>query len=319
MEKVLKQGVTAEETVIFGFGAQGKAQALNLRDSNMSVSVCIRKDSPRKEAVKRAEIALMLDPIEAAQKAQCAALLIPDSEQPAFYTNILHKHLPEGSALIFAHGFAVHYKRIAPRDDLDVILVAPLSHADALRKDFVEHSRVPCVIAVAQDATGRAHDRAMSYAKAIAKDGPFIQSSFAEEVETDLFAEQAVLCGGMPELVRASYETLVENGYSEDIAYISCLKELRAITELLWHNSIAGMRKNISDTAQYGSVTRGPRVIDEHVKAELRKMLCEIRSGKFAQELFEDQEKGFPTLKEAMKQDERHAIERVHEKNKKRN
>ncbi len=309
-----EQSVTSDETVVFGFGAQGQAQALNLRDNGVRVNVCIRKDSPRATAVRKAEIPLMFDPALAAQKAQSAALLIPDSEQSRFYSNILHKHLPSGAALIFAHGFAIHYKRIKPRADLDVVLVAPLAHGDALREDYIERRGTPCVIAVAQDATGRAYERAMHYAKAIALSGPFIKSSFAEEVETDLFAEQAVLCGGVPELVRASFETLIENGYNEDIAYISCLKELRAITELLWQNSIAGMRKNISDTAQYGAVTRGPRVIDDGVKAGLKKMLEEIRSGEFAQELFQDQENGFPTLKEAMRRDESHPIEKVHKK-----
>jgi ketol-acid reductoisomerase len=287
---------------------------MNLSDAGVAVSVSIRDGSPRATEVREAGIRIVTNPSQAASDAQNAVLLIPDSEQPRFYKEQLHENLPEGAALVFAHGFAVHYGRIKPRPDIDVILVAPLSHGDALRESFVKGSGVPCVLAVAQDATGRAWERAESYARAIADDGPFIRSTFAEEVETDLFAEQAVLCGGMPELVRAAFDTLVEHGYNADIAYFSCLRELRAIVGLLHEDSIAGMRSRISDTAQYGSITRGARIIDESVRTELKDVLGEIRSGEFAEELSEDEQKGFPKLREAMEEESRHAIEGMHKK-----
>lgn len=308
------RGSTIGDTVVFGFGAQGRAQALNLRDSGVPVSVCIRERSPRAGAVRDAGIHLIHDPAEAARMARNAVLLIPDSAQPRFYEEHLHENLPEGAALIFAHGFAVHYGRIRPRRDLDVILAAPLAHADSLRSDFEGGRAVPCVLAVSQDATGTAWERVERYARAIAGVNSHIRSTFAEEVETDLFTEQAVLCGGVPELMRAAFDTLVERGYNPDIAYISCLKELKPIVDLIWRDSIAGMRSQISDTARYGSITRGPRIIDEGVREELKKILGEIRSGDFADELFEDERSGFARLGDAMEKESGHAIEGVHRK-----
>jgi ketol-acid reductoisomerase len=305
---------TIGDTVVFGFGAQGRAQALNLHESGVPVSVCIRPESPKAPSVREAGIALTCDARSAAESATNAVLLIPDSEQPGFYEEHLRANLLEGAALVFAHGFAVHYGRISPRPDIDVILVAPLAHGDALREGFRKRHGVPCVLAVAQDATGRAWERASEYARAIAGDGPFIRSTFAEEVETDLFAEQAVLCGGMPELVRASFDTLVERGYNPDIAYFSCLRELKAIVSLLLSDSIAGMRSRISDTARYGSATRGKRIIDDGVRSELRRVLQEIRSGEFASELIADEERGFTKLAEALEEDADHEIERIHRK-----
>lgn len=303
---------TTGDTVVFGFGAQGRAQAVNLSESGVPVSVCIREESPRASKVREAGIRLVSDPSSAARGAENAVLLIPDSAQPKFYRENLHENLPKGAALVFAHGFAFHYGRIAPRSDIDVILVAPLAHGDALREGFKGRRGVPCVLAVAQDATGRAWERAEGYARAIAGDGPFIRSTFAEEVETDLFAEQAVLCGGMPELVRAAFDTLVECGYNPDIAYFSCLRELRAIVDLLLADSISGMRERISDTARYGSATRGRRVIGDGVRSELRRVLHEIRSGQFASELACEESRGFARLTEILQGDADHAIERVH-------
>jgi ketol-acid reductoisomerase len=314
MAESAKGPSTIGDTVVFGFGPQGRAQAMNLSESGIPVSVCIRPESPRATSVREAGIDLTCDPRSAARHAANAALLIPDSEQPGFYREHLHENLPEGAALIFAHGFAVHYGRIAPRPDIDVILVAPLAHGDALREGFEKRSGVPCVLAVAKDATGRAWERASEYARAIAGDGPAIRSTFAEEVETDLFAEQAVLCGGMPELVRAAFDTLVEGGYNPDIAYFSCLRELKAIVNLLLADSIAGMRSRISDTARYGSATRGKRIIDDTVRSELRQVLEEIRSGEFASELIADEKRGFTKLARALEMDAYHEIERVHRK-----
>jgi ketol-acid reductoisomerase len=300
------------KTVVFGFGAQGRAQALNLRDSNVPIGVCLRKESPRTEAVLREGIEFLPDPSAAAAVAEQAILLLPDSKQPAFYREHLHDHLPRGAALIFAHGFSIHYKRIKPRKDLDVLLAAPLAHGELLRNDFYEQRGVPCALAIHQDATGRARERLQHYARSIAGNGPFIWSSFQEEVEIDLFAEQAVLCGGMPELIKASFETLLKNGYNEEISYISCLREIRAIVNLMLDHSIAGMRQRISDTAQYGSLTRGPRLIGAAVRAELQTMLSEIRSGRFAEELSQDEQQGFVKLTIALREEASHDIEKAH-------
>lgn len=301
-------------TVIFGFGAQGKAQALNLRDSRVPVRVWVRDRSPRAKTVRRENIELVNDLYKAAMVAQQAVLLIPDSKQPEFYRTHLHDHLPHGAALIFAHGFSVHYKRLQPRKDLDVLLAAPLAHGDALRRDFCERGAVPCALAIHQDGTGRAQERLEAYAQAMAGNGPFLWTSFREEVEIDLFAEQAVLCGGIPALIRASFETLRDGGYHEDISYISCLREIRAIIDLMMEHSIAGMRTRISDTARYGSLTRGARIIGDDARGELRAMLEEIRSGRFAEELFEDERQGFPKLAQALHDEASHAIEKVHRK-----
>ena len=299
-------------TVIMGFGAQGSAQAQNLRDGGAQISVNLRPDSPRIREAEEAGLSVITDAAEAARSADTAVVLLPDSEQPAFYREVLGPNLRAGTAMVFAHGFSIHYGRITPRSDLDVLLAAPLAHGDTLRRDYVERGAVPCVTAVAQDATGQASERIREYAARICGRGPFIESSFSEEVETDLFAEQAVLCGGMPELVRAAFDTLAAAGYDERIAYVSCLRELRAIVELMWRDAIAGMRSRISDTARYGAITRGPRIINDSVRQELARILDEIRSGAFAKELAREQEEGFPRLKEMVDADEGHPIEGIH-------
>jgi len=299
--------------VVFGFGSQGRAQAANLRDTGLNVSVFVRETSSRVSSARESGIAVITDPREAASRAECAVVLIPDSEQPRFYKEALEPHLPKGAMLVFAHGFAIHYQGIVPRPDLDCVLAAPLSHADALRSEFIKLRGVPCVVAVAQDATGRARAKTEAYAHAICGAGPFIRSTFAEEVETDLFAEQAVLCGGMPELVRAAFDTLVEAGYNKEIAYVSCLRELRAIVDLMSRGAIAGMLGSVSDTARYGAITRGPRVIGAPVREELKKVLTEIRSGQFAEELAREKEAGFARLASLMRDATGHEIEDVHE------
>jgi ketol-acid reductoisomerase len=252
------------------------------------------------------------DPAAAAREAEILCLLIPDAEQPAFYEAHLAPCLPKGAALLFAHGFAVHYGQIRPRPDLDALLAAPLAHGDTLRREVAEGGQVPCVMAVAQDASGRAWDRVQAYASAICGGSHLIRSTFAEEVETDLFAEQAVLCGGVPELIRAAFETLTQAGYNEQIAYVSCLRELRAIVDLLLAHSIAGMRERVSVTARYGAATRGPRVIGSEVRHRLDELLAEIRSGAFARELSEEGRQGFPLLQKIMERDAAHQIERAH-------
>ncbi len=305
---------TAERVTIFGFGAQGKAWALNLQDSGFAPVVYLRPESPRAAMARDAGLTVIHDPKVAAQQCSAAVLLLPDSEQSRFYREVLAEHLPHEAALVFAHGFALHYGEITPRPDLDTLLAAPLAHGDAVRSGFSEGVGAPCVLAVAQDATGRAEDRLQHLARGVCLKGPFIASTVAEEVEIDLFAEQAVLCGGVPELAKASFDTLVENGYQEEIAYFCCLSELRAIVDLLYRHAITGMRSRISDTARYGAVTRGKRIIDDHVRTQLREILSEIRSGRFAHELIEANREGQTELNAEMARDREHAMERIHRK-----
>lgn len=291
--------------VIFGFGSQGSAQAKNLRDSGWDVTVCLRPGGRHIEDANKSGIKLILDAKQAVSNAKLVAILINDSSQKALYNEALEKNLPKNAALIFAHGFAIHYEKIVPRGDLDIILVAPLAHGATVRSDYKTGRGTACLVAVAQNATGRAKEIALSYAKGISPTGSFIESSFAEEVESDLFVEQAVLCGGMPELVRAAFDVLVKRGVNPDIAYHSCLKELRAIISLMDDYGIAGMRDRISATARFGAITRGKRIVDAHVKATLESIFDEIKSGKFALDLDKNRE---------VKNDENHLIERVHKK-----
>ncbi len=303
-----------EPIVVFGYGAQGRAHALNLRDSGHNVKIFLRAQSDRMNAARESGLPVLTDPVEAVNEARIAAIMIPDGDQPQFYTQYLEPHLPEGAALVFAHGFALHYRQILPRPDLDTILVAPLAQGETVRSDYLKGGGVPIIVAIEQDATGLAHTRGHAYAKGISKVGPFIDTSIAEEVETDLFAEQAVLCGGLPELIRASFETLVERGYNPDIAYFSCLREVRAIVRLLDGMGIVGMRDHISDTARFGAITRGPRVIDGHTRDNLAAILDDIRSGAFTKELILERHKGHPTTNEALSREQDHAIERIHRK-----
>lgn len=305
--------IESRHIVVFGFGAQGSAQARNLFDGGNDVCVFLRSTSPRIDEVEKARIPLLSDLRKAAAKAEIAAILFSDGEQPALW-NEIEDALPEKSSVIFAHGFNIHYRQIKPRTDLNIILVAPLAQGDTLRSDFVSGKGVPCQIAIAQDATGNAREIALEYARAIAGDGPFIETTFAEETETDLFAEQAVLCGGLFALIRAAFDTLVEKGYNPDIAYFCCLKEVRALANLVHENGISGSRERISDTALYGDLTRGPRIIDGNVKDEMGKILEEIRSGEFKDELLSDRKNGNPLLRRLLKQDNEHLIERIHTK-----
>jgi ketol-acid reductoisomerase len=300
--------------VVFGFGAQGSAQAQNLADSGRKVSVYLRPTSSRLHELRKIGIPDIADLKEAASSAQVAAILLPDSEQPSFWRQSLEPNLPKGAAVVFAHGFNIHYKQITLRPDLDIILVAPMAQGGAVRNDFIAGKGIPCQIAVAQDATGHAREIALDYAHGIGRDGPFIDTTFTEETETDLFAEQAVLCGGLFQLIRAGFDTLVEAGYNPDIAYFCCLKEIRALAKLLYKKGIAGARERISDTALFGEVTRGPRIIDHHVHEEMKKILSEIKSGQFKDELLAERKNGNPHLRSVLERDKEHLIEKIHRK-----
>jgi ketol-acid reductoisomerase len=298
--------------VVFGFGDQGSAQARNLRDSGRRVAVVLRPKSPHRRHVGAASLNLIQDLGQAASQADIASVLIPDSVQPTFWKEYLEPNLPRGAAVIFAHGFNIHFKFIEPRSDLDIILVAPLGQAGAVRHEFTKGRGVPCALAVHQDATGRAWDIAKYYAEGISPHGPTIKTTFTEETESDLFAEQAVLCGGLNALIRAAFDTLVEAGHNPELAYSSCLREVRALSHLLYEHGIAGARDHISDTARYGDVTRGPRIINGHVRSTLKEIFAEIRSGKFAKEFKEDIKAGHPTLEQRITEDRKHLIEQIH-------
>jgi len=297
--------------IVFGYGNMGRALALNLRDSEHDISVFLRNNSPRKQAVKDAGIPIITDPSVACKQADIAIFTLPDHAQPEFYAKYMHENLPTNSLLIFAHGLNLHYQYITPRDDLNVALMAPLAHADTVRNDFIHGKGAPCIIAIGQDSSGDTKQQTHLLAQSISKSGPFIDTTIAEEVETDLFTEQALLCGGLPELIRSTFDTLVSSGYSPDIAYFTCIKELRPVVNVIDEKSISGFRKTISTQARYGAATRGPRIIDQGTRIELNKILDEIKSGQFIGEFNTqaNQKASTPTKSIA---DNDHPIEKIH-------
>ena len=281
---------------VLGFGAQGRAQALNLRDGGLDVVVGLREGSTS-AAKARGEGLVVATPEAAVAAAAFVAFLVPDAVQPALYS-MLERRLAPGTTLVFAHGYALHYRQLAPRADLDAVLVAPLGVGDQVRAQYAAGAGVPAIVAVQQDASGRARERALGYAKALgcARAG-IIESTLREEVETDLFAEQAVLCGGLTHLVSAAFDTLVEAGYSPEVAYFSCLHEVKLLADLMHGRGIAGMRESISLTAEHGDYTRGPRVIGQPSRAAMREVLAEVQSGAYARELAAEIAAGTPRVK----------------------
>jgi ketol-acid reductoisomerase len=269
---------------IIGFGSQGHAHALNLKDSGVEVVVGLRSDSSSVAKAKEGGLEVV-EPAEAASRGDIVMLLVPDEKHREIYETQIADGIAPGNALFFGHGFSVHYGEVQPPGEVDVALVAPKGPGHLVRRQYLEGSGVPCLIAVQQDASGNARDIALAYAAGIggARAG-VIETTFKDETETDLFGEQAVLCGGASALVQAGYETLVEAGYDPEMAYFECLHELKLIVDLMYEKGLAGMRYSISNTAEYGDYTRGTRVIDAHVRAEMRKILDEIQSGAFARE-----------------------------------
>src|SRR5437588_7328665 len=287
-------GLLSGKVVVIGYGSQGHAHALNLRDSGVDVEVGLREGSP---SWARAEAdGLSVRTVgEAVEGAQLVAILLPDQVQPAVWRDGIEPNLTPGAAVLFAHGCNVHYGRIAPATGHDVIMVAPKGPGHIVRRIFEQGYGTPALVAVAQDASGGALDLALAYAHAIgATRAGVIETTFLEETETDLFGEQAVLCGGVTELVRLGFETLVEAGYQPEIAYYECLHELKLIVDLMYEGGLAGMRYSVSDTAEYGDYTRGPRVVDERTQEEMRRILGEIRSGEFAKEWVLEARAGYP-------------------------
>ena len=302
--------LSGKTVAVVGYGSQGHAHALNLRDSGVQVVVANRPGSRNyRRAVE--DGFTVLSPAEAAARAQVVQLLVPDHVMPDVFEEI-RPHLSEGKALGFAHGFNIHFGQIRPPQGVDVFMVAPKGPGHLVRRMFEEGKGVPALIAVHQDATGRARELALAYAKGLgATRAGVIETTFREETETDLFGEQAVLCGGVTELVRAGFETLVQAGYQPEVAYFECLHELKLIVDLMWEGGISWMRHSISDTAEFGDLTVGPKVIDDHVRANMRRVLENIRSGQFAREWILENRAGRPVMNALRLAQARHPIEEV--------
>ncbi len=295
---------------ILGYGSQGHAHAQNLRDSGCRVVVGVRKG--RSWEAARSDGFEVLPPEEAARRADIIAMLVPDPAQPQIYREAVEPGLSPGKALLFAHGFNIRFGQIIPPPYVDVILVAPKCPGHVLRELYRNGTGAPALVAVHQDASGKAKETALAYAKGIgcARAG-VIETTFAEETETDLFGEQVILCGGVSALIKAAFEILVEAGYQPEVAYFECLHELKLIVDLIYRGGLSLMRRSVSDTAEYGDYTRGPRVIDERVREEMRRILREIQNGAFAREWILEGKAGFPVLQSMRMREGEHLIEEV--------
>jgi len=303
--------LSGKKVAVIGYGSQGHAQAQNLRDSGINVVVGQRPGSANYELAKE----LGFEPVsagEAAAKADVIQILVPDEVQAQLYKNEIAPHLSAGKALVFSHGFNIHFGQIKPPSDVDVFMVAPKGPGHLVRRTYEEGVGVPCLIAVHQDATGRARDLALAYAKGIGGTrAGVIETTFKEETETDLFGEQAVLCGGLSELIRAGFETLVEAGYQPEVAYFECLHEMKLIVDLIYEGGISQMRYSISDTAEYGDLVSGPRVINEASRKAMKELLCEIQSGEFARKWLLENQVNRPVFNALRNQQAEHLIEKV--------
>jgi ketol-acid reductoisomerase len=303
--------IQGKTVAIIGFGSQGHAHAQNLRDSGVKVVVSELKDTPNGERAEKAGFEV-LSAAEATKQADVIMMLVPDQTQAVVYKNDVAPNLQDGATLMFAHGFNIHFGQIVPPKSVDVSMVAPKGPGHLVRRQYEEGKGVPVLIAVYQDASGKAQEQALSYASALGglRAGG-LETTFEEETETDLFGEQAVLCGGCTELVTAGFETLVEAGYQPEIAYFECLHELKLIVDLMWEKGIAGMRYSISDTAEYGDLTRGPRVINDDVRETMAEILGEIQSGEFAREWIIENQANRPVFNALQRQGKEHLIETV--------
>jgi ketol-acid reductoisomerase len=299
---------------ILGYGSQGHAHALNLRDSGYDVRVGLRPESSSIDKAEEAGLRV-LGIADAAREADVIMMLLPDTEQKRIYDLEVAPHLSAGKCLMFAHGFNIRFGLITPPPDVDVAMVAPKGPGHLVRRTYLEGGGVPSLVAVHQDATGQAHALALAYAHGLgATRAGVLETTFTEETETDLFGEQAVLCGGVSALVKAGYETLVEAGYQPESAYFECLHELKLIVDLMYEEGITGMRFSVSDTAEYGDLTRGPRIINDAVKAEMKKVLGEIQDGTFAAEWITENEVGRPRYRELRDAGKKHPIEDIGKK-----
>src|ERR1700752_4130264 len=307
--------IKGKKVLIVGYGSQGHAPALNLKDSGVKdVAIALRKGSA---SAKKAEAAgfKVFDVAEGAKWADLVMMLTPDELQGDIYREHLHDNMKKGAALVFAHGLNVHFNLLEPRADLDVLMIAPKGPGHTVRSEYQRGGGVPCLVAVDQDKSGNALEIALSYASAIGGGrAGVIETSFREECETDLFGEQSVLCGGLTSLIVAGYETLVEAGYAPEMAYFECCHEVKLIVDLIYEGGIANMRYSVSNTAEYGDYTRGPRVIDTHVRAEMKKILADIQSGNFAREWVLENTAGQPSFKALRRRAAEHEIEKIGEK-----
>jgi ketol-acid reductoisomerase len=296
---------------VIGYGIQGRGQALNLRDSGVKVLIAQRPGGPNYEMAKKDGFSPM-SAEEAAKQADVIIILAQDPLQREIYEKSVLPHLKKGKALAFSHGFNIHFKQIVPPKFVDVFMVAPKGPGSLVRRLYEEGKGVPCLFAVFQDASGQCKDLALAYAKGLGGTrAGVIETTFKEETETDLFGEQTVLCGGVSALIKAGFETLVKAGYQPEIAYFECLHELKLITDMIYATGIQGMRKRVSDTAEYGDLTRGPRVVNEKTRAEMRKILKEIQSGKFAKEFLGAYANGKKKFEQIRHVDDKHPIEKV--------
>ncbi len=296
---------------IIGYGSQGHAQAQNLKDSGLNVIIGLRRDLPEWDAAVAYGFEVM-NVAEAAAKAEIIQILVPDQIQAMVYKESVAEHMTSGKALVFSHGFNIHFGQIIPPADVDVFMIAPKSPGHMVRRMYQEGAGVPGLVAIHQNATGKAMDVALAYAKGIGctRAGVF-ETTFKEETETDLFGEQAVLCGGVSELIKAGFDTLVEAGYAPEMAYFECLHELKLIVDLVYEGGLSYMRYSISDTAEYGDYVTGPRIINEDTREEMRQVLYEIQSGQFAREWLLENSVNRPVFNALRKQDAEHQVEVV--------
>lgn len=298
---------------IIGFGSQGHAHALNLKDSGVNVIVGLYQGS--KSTAKAEAAGLTVKSVEeAAKAADLIMILLPDEVQKTVYKQEIEPHLNPGKALAFAHGFNIHFGQIVPPAGVDVMMIAPKGPGHLVRRTYEQGEGVPCLFAVFQDETGQGRDRAMAYAKGIGGTrAGILETSFREETETDLFGEQSVLCGGLSALIKTGFETLVEAGYQPELAYFECLHEVKLIVDLIVEGGLANMRNSISNTAEYGDYTRGSRIVNEETRAEMRKILSEIQSGEFAKEFVLENQSGRSVLTSNRRREAEHNIEEVGE------
>jgi ketol-acid reductoisomerase len=307
--------IKGKKVAVVGYGSQGHAHSLNLKDSGVKeVRVALR---PGSASAKKAEAAglTVMTPAEAAKWADLVMILTPDELQADLYRNELAANMKQGAALAFAHGLNIHFKLIEPRPDLDIVMIAPKGPGHTVRSEFARGGGVPCLVAVHQNPSGNALELALSYASAIGggRSG-IIETNFREECETDLFGEQVVLCGGLTALIQAGYETLVEAGYAPEMAYFECLHEVKLIVDLIYEGGIANMRYSISNTAEYGDYTRGPRIVTEETKKEMKRVLDDIQSGRFARDWVLECQAGQPSFKAMRRRSAEHPIEQVGER-----
>jgi len=300
-----------KKIAVLGFGSQGHAHALNLKESGMNVCVGLRKSSARWE--KAEALGLQVKSVsDAAAWGDVIMLLLPDQTQKEIYDNDIVQHVTSGKTLAFGHGFNIHYKQIVPPEDVNVMMIAPKGPGHLVRRTFTEGSGVPCLIAVYQDPSGNTKDLALAWAKGIGGSrAGVIETNFKNETETDLFGEQAVLCGGSAELIKAGFETLTEAGYPPELAYFECMHEMKLIVDLYYEGGLSRMNYSVSDTAEYGGMTRGPRIINQESKNVKKKILSEIQSGQFAKEWLAEYKSGGPEFEKLRKSNREHSIETV--------